>query len=349
MSDLREKILSNNPTIPPEAVDHALHFLDNAKVTNKKHMAIVDFSLSDAKDRFHFIDLATGLAEHFKVAHGKNSDQNKDNIADHFSNVEGSYQSSLGAMVIGTGFSNPKWKVSHLMDGLEPGLNDHVRARQILWHSTKYVDDSTASASGDTLGCFGMSEAAAIHLHPLVQGCLLYAWHPQLEGQVVPGKPKPADPKPVPPPTSTHDMHAAVEIIKEFEGFFAKAYKDPVGIWTIGWGTIVYPGGKKVQSGDVCTQAQAAEWLLFEMQEKASGVSHLVKVPLNDNEFCALTSFAYNCGVGAFQSSTLLRKLNAGAPKLDVANELLRWVNAGGHPLAGLVRRRKAEKALFLA
>lgn len=165
-------------------------------------------------------------------------------------------------------------------------------------------------------------------------------------GEVIPiSIPAKIEPAPV---KSEHDMHAAVVIIKEFEGFFAKAYRDPVGIPTIGWGTIQYPDGRKVQMGDTCTEAQATEWLLFEMNAKSKAISDMVKVSLNDNEFCALTSFAYNCGIGAFKTSTLLRKLNSGSSKSEVANELLKWVYAGGKVLNGLVRRRKEERELFL-
>ncbi len=144
------------------------------------------------------------------------------------------------------------------------------------------------------------------------------------------------------------DMRAAVEIIKEFEGFFSHAYRDPVGIWTIGWGTIRYPSGQAVKDGDVCTKESATVWLSYEMKEKAGGIESLVKVPLNDNEFCALTSFAYNCGVPAFKGSGLLRKLNAGVPRKEVSDEFLKWVYAGGRVLNGLVRRRKEERELFL-
>ncbi len=151
-----------------------------------------------------------------------------------------------------------------------------------------------------------------------------------------------------PTPIPGRNMRAAVEIIKEFEGFYDKSYMDPVGIWTIGWGTIQYPDGRKVEWGQKCTREQAAAWLEYEMQEKAEGIESLVKVPLNDNEFCALTSFAYNCGVGAFKGSTLLKKLNGGSPRREVADELLKWVNAGGRVLNGLVRRRKEERELFL-
>lgn len=156
--------------------------------------------------------------------------------------------------------------------------------------------------------------------------------------------------QPTPPkPDTSRDMTPAVNIIKEFEGYFSKAYLDPVGIPTIGWGTIQYPDGRKVKMGEYCNQPEATEWLMFEMRQKAQAIENLLKVKVSNNAFCALTSFAYNCGVGAFQKSTLLRKLNNGEGKAAVGAEFDKWVYAGGKVLRGLVRRREAEKKLFLS
>ena len=141
---------------------------------------------------------------------------------------------------------------------------------------------------------------------------------------------------------------AGIDLIKSFEGLFLKAYLDPVQIPTIGYGTIKYPNGKKVTMADpAITEAQATEYLTFEVNEKAEGVEKLVKVSLNDNEFAALVSFSYNVGTGALGSSTLLKKLNAG-DRAGAADEFLRWNKAGGKELPGLTRRRKAERELFL-
>lgn len=170
-----------------------------------------------------------------------------------------------------------------------------------------------------------------------------------LARDLVPETEKP-EPQPTLPKSEVNrDMVPAVKIIKEFEGFFSKAYLDPVGIPTIGWGTIQYPNGTKVRMGDYCSAEQATEWLMHEVREKAMAVERLVKVKLSNNAFCALTSFAYNCGIGAFEKSTMLRKLNSGADKAEVALEFDKWVYAGGKVLKGLVRRRNAEKKLFLA
>lgn len=146
------------------------------------------------------------------------------------------------------------------------------------------------------------------------------------------------------------DFAEALKLLEEFEGLRLKAYRDPVGIPTIGLGTTVYPGGRKVQMGDLCTKEQAYGYALNDIQtQRIPTIQRVVKVPINNNQLCALISLCYNIGNGGLSKSTLIKKLNAGAPKIDVANEFLKWDKAGGRTLAGLTRRRKAERALFLA
>jgi lysozyme len=150
----------------------------------------------------------------------------------------------------------------------------------------------------------------------------------------------------------------AEELIKRFEADdinkYLKAYIDPVGIPTIGYGsTYNYDAKRKVRLGDSITQEKAVEWLRKETKSIVPKIKALVKVPINQNQLDSLTSFVYNVGIGAFQSSTLLRLLNSGAPKEEVAAQFDRWnkgtVNGEKVVLPGLVRRRKEEKALFLA
>ena len=140
--------------------------------------------------------------------------------------------------------------------------------------------------------------------------------------------------------------HEGLELIKAFEGLMLEAYVDPVGIWTIGYGHI-----RGVQPGDRITAEEAETLLVNELQEYEHGVERLVRVPLNENEFSALVSFAYNVGVGALGSSTALRRLNAG-DRLGAADALTWWnkgrVSGDLVVLPGLTRRRAAEKALFL-
>jgi len=150
----------------------------------------------------------------------------------------------------------------------------------------------------------------------------------------------------------------AEELIKKFEADdinkYLDAYLDPVGIPTLGYGsTYNYDAKRKVQLGDSITQEKAIEWLRKETKAIVPKIKALVKVPINQNQLDSLTSFVYNVGIGAFQSSTLLRLLNSGAPKSEVAAQFDRWnkgtVNGQKVILPGLVRRRSEEKALFLA
>lgn len=140
-----------------------------------------------------------------------------------------------------------------------------------------------------------------------------------------------------------------IELIKKFEGFRAEPYQCSAGVWTIGYGSTFYKGGAKVTKDDKPIFKDEAENLLRHHLARhfEPAIHKLVKVPLNQNQFDALVSFVYNIGNNAFEKSTLLKKLNQGAPKHEVANEFLRWVYANGEKLEGLVNRRSEEKQLF--
>lgn len=139
-----------------------------------------------------------------------------------------------------------------------------------------------------------------------------------------------------------------VDLICEFEGEQLIAYDDGVGIWTIGFGTIKYPNGVRVKKGDTCTLEQAKEYMRRDLIEFEHTVNSSVKVPLNQNQFDALVSLAYNIGSSAFKSSTLAKKLNSGDYQ-GAADQFNVWVNAGGKRTQGLVNRRDREKLLFLS
>ena len=132
-------------------------------------------------------------------------------------------------------------------------------------------------------------------------------------------------------------------LIKSFEGLRLKAYRDAVGIWTIGYGTT-----RGVQPNMVISEAKAEEFLQEDLARFEQAINGAVRVPINDNQFAALVSFTYNVGSGALRSSTLLRLLNAKENVRAVADQFPRWNRAGGRVLAGLTRRRNAERALFL-
>ena len=102
-----------------------------------------------------------------------------------------------------------------------------------------------------------------------------------------------------------------VDLICSFEGKRLTAYDDGVGVWTIGFGTTVYPNGIKVKKGDTCTEAQAKAYMAHDLKKFEATVNKAVTVQLNQNQFDALVSLAYNIGTDAFSKSTLMKKLNA--------------------------------------
>lgn len=135
---------------------------------------------------------------------------------------------------------------------------------------------------------------------------------------------------------------AGLNLIKEFEGLRLKAYRDPVGVLTIGYGHT----GSDVKSGMVISQQRAEQLLKNDTGWAQKAVRDSVKVPLTQGQFDALTSFTFNLGAGALRTSTLVKKLNTG-DYAGAQKEFGRWVHAGGQVLAGLVRRRAAEAKMF--
>lgn len=158
-----------------------------------------------------------------------------------------------------------------------------------------------------------------------------------------------ADPRPkalLPQPWVT----PALKLIREFEGCQLEAYKCPAGEWTIGWGTTRLLDAP-VRNGDKISQALADELLQNEV-ENLFGPGVLQLLPMakqwKPEQVGAIVSFAYNLGLGALEESTLRKRLLAGEePCKVVREELPRWVHAGEAVLAGLVRRRQAEVAMF--
>ena len=140
-----------------------------------------------------------------------------------------------------------------------------------------------------------------------------------------------------------------IQLVKSFEGCFLNAYLCPAKVWTIGYGSTKYQNGKPVKQGDKITQQEAETLLSDTLDEFSKGVSKLIKVELNDNQFSALVSFAFNLGTGALSKSTLLKKVNANPNDKTIENEFMRWVSAGGKKLNGLVRRRTAESKLYFS
>ena len=133
-----------------------------------------------------------------------------------------------------------------------------------------------------------------------------------------------------------------LKLIKSFEGLRLKAYQDAVGIWTIGYGTT-----RGVRPNMTITETEAEAFLQQDLVRFEQTISDALKVSVNDNQFSALACFTYNVGPGAFRSSTLLKLLNE-QNIYGAADQFPRWNKAGGVPLAGLTRRRQAERLLFL-
>jgi lysozyme len=132
-------------------------------------------------------------------------------------------------------------------------------------------------------------------------------------------------------------------LIREFEGFRSHAYKCPAGTCTVGFGTT----GAAVHFGMVISRDTAERWLDRDVRNTAIALEKIVRVPLSEKSWAAILSFAYNVGVGAFEQSTLeflisQKRFNSAAEQFG------RWVHSGDEKLPGLIRRRAAERALFL-
>lgn len=131
-------------------------------------------------------------------------------------------------------------------------------------------------------------------------------------------------------------------LIRQFEGLRLSAYKCPANVATIGYGSTA-----GVKMGQTITREEAELRLRADVQRFADHVAALVTVPLSQNQVDALVSFVYNVGPAAFASSTMLKLINRGL-LADAANQFTRWNRGGGEVLAGLTRRRIAERDLFL-
>ena len=140
-----------------------------------------------------------------------------------------------------------------------------------------------------------------------------------------------------------------LDLIKSFEGFRSKPYLCPAGVPTIGYGTTLYPNHMHVSMHDrPINEAEALSILKYWIDRTyGQAVDRYVQKDITQNQYDALVSFAYNLGIGALQKSTLLKRVNQGKNK-RASNEFLKWDHANGKKLAGLTRRRKAERTLYL-
>ncbi len=137
---------------------------------------------------------------------------------------------------------------------------------------------------------------------------------------------------------------AGVSIIKEFEGLRLESYLCPAKVWTIGYGTT-----RGVKPGMVITPQKAELLLRDDVVSFERGIQQTLNdIPLNDNQFSALVSLCYNCGLAPIKSGNTIRHTLEAGDYEGAADGFLLWKKAGGRVLEGLVRRRKRERELFL-
>jgi lysozyme len=162
---------------------------------------------------------------------------------------------------------------------------------------------------------------------------------------------------------------SGIKLIKQFESLHDGDLKTiglqpkmcPAQIWTVGWGhALVDPVTRKFLKGSVdkdkayamypaMTEQEAEQLLKRDLEAFSGAVTKLLKVKVNENQFSALVSFAYNVGAGNLQKSTLLKVLNANPNDSGITAQFMRWNKAGGIELRGLTRRREAESLLYFS
>ena len=136
-------------------------------------------------------------------------------------------------------------------------------------------------------------------------------------------------------------------LLKPFEGFRATPYRCSAQVWTIGYGTTRLNGAPVTMTTPAVDEETAERWAMEDLEGRLRAVHRLVAVPLRPRQEAALIDFCYNLGTGALKASTLRAKLNRGDYD-GAAGEFRKWVFAGGRRLRGLVRRRAAEKRMFV-
>ncbi len=139
-----------------------------------------------------------------------------------------------------------------------------------------------------------------------------------------------------------------LNLIKKYEGLRLKPYLCAAGLPTIGFGATYYPDGTKVKLTDKSISEFEASTMLGQMlKHYEKSVDSFTRDDISQNQFDALVSFAYNCGVGNLKSSTLLKKVNKDPSDKSIRLEFLKWNKAGGRVLAGLTKRRIEEANLY--
>lgn len=134
-----------------------------------------------------------------------------------------------------------------------------------------------------------------------------------------------------------------IDLIKKFEGLKLQSYKCPAGLWTIGYGNTQWENGTRVLENQVIDIQRAEKLLMFWVNKYAERID----LKVNQNQFDALVSFAYNVGITNFNNSTLKKKVIANPNDATIRDEFMKWVSSRGKQLSGLVKRREAEANLY--
>ena len=132
-----------------------------------------------------------------------------------------------------------------------------------------------------------------------------------------------------------------INAIKKFEACSLTAYQDSVGVWTIGYG---HTAG--VKRGDKITQYQAEQFLKEDLAKFEAEANKCKRIS-TQGRYDAVLDFIYNCGTSKWNSSTLKKYIESGRKTWEIQEQFLRWVNAGGQKLGGLVTRRIWEANRF--
>lgn len=141
-----------------------------------------------------------------------------------------------------------------------------------------------------------------------------------------------------------------LNLIKKYEGFRSKPYLCPASIPTIGFGSTYYSDGVKVKLTDPpITEEEASELLSELLVPYEKSIDSFTRDDINQNQFDALCSFAYNCGINALKNSSLLRMININPNNPNIDEEFKKWNRGGGRVISGLAKRRAEEAKLYFS
>jgi lysozyme len=142
----------------------------------------------------------------------------------------------------------------------------------------------------------------------------------------------------------TSASQGCVDLVKHFEGLKFTSYLCPANVWTIGYGTTIYPDGRKVGQGQTCTEQQANDFLKHDLSFFERTVDSYTRDDVSQQQFDAMVSFCYNLGPKNLKDSSLLKVINQNPNDFDnIQTQWLKWNRGGGKVLPGLTKRRSSE------